>query len=449
MVLLMAAKRFDDARLSYRDLQTRNYSGYFMLSNPFPSIPVAERDPKVFIDRESIMIEVANVTKDCFNTGNSQTMIMQGNYGNGKSHVLRYIKARINEQLGNQSGKRAVAAYVQSPGGDINYLLSSLIEDLGLDFLQEQALLSLAEFYNNQSDRSKYVIGSKSSTSVNQPRRLEMEVQTLRRDLTPDKILLWSLGNDLARQLSVKFPDFVKAFCRLATEASSGLAWRWLLGERLSRSDKDVLGVTSNIESSDDALNAFTTLKKVLGVSGIAAVYVLLDEFEKVSEIQNVRARARYIDDLRHFIDQNDTGICLIGCITPTGWDYVRGSGHPLARRLLGNVHWLEPFKLSEVERLIEAYVTVARSKYLDEIPNSNTLFTNKTRAVANAELFPFGKAAVSFLHEATKGNISEVLRLCKRLIDLGSDKNYPLLNDPALISQFTGVALAEGAASA
>ncbi len=445
----MSEKRFDDAGLDYRDLQTRDYSGYFMLSNPFPSIPVAEREPRVFIDRESIMNEVANVTKDSFNTGRSQTLIMQGDYGNGKSHALRYIKSRINTQLATQTGKRAIAAYVQSPGGDIKYLLASLIEDLGVDFLQAQSFFSLAGFFNAHPDRMKYVIGPQSQRANARQVTLPADIVILKRDLHHDKFMLRSMVDDFIDSLKIKSPDFARVFFQLAEDEISGLAWRWLLGEDLSRQDRTLLGVNSNIEASDDALNAFATLKVLLGTNDTTVIYVLLDEFEKVAEVPNVRARSRYFDDLRHLIDQNETGLCLIACVTPTGWAYIRGSGHPLARRLLGNVHWLESFRPNEIERLIVAYATLARQEYFQRRGKSEVDYTTELKGrKANPDLFPFTESAISFLYDLTKGNVSEVLRLCKKLIDSGCDRNYPVFDSPEIVSKILGVPIVESPAS-
>lgn len=415
-----------------------------MLNNPFPSIPVPGAEVRVFIDRDEIMKEVSNVTKDCFNTGKSQTIILQGNYGNGKSHTLRYIKSRINAQLATREERRGIASYVQSPGASIADLVSSIVEDLGFDFLRIQAYSLLANFFNSRPDRMRYVIGPEAEKGKGKPPTIPSDIVAMARLLRRENLRLRELLSDLIKTLQVKLPDFAKSFFQLVDEPVSGLAWRWLLGENLSRAERESLDVTSDMEGSENALSAFATLRTLLEAASFPVMYILVDEFEKVSETRTP-ARSRYFDDLRHFIDQNDTGVCLIACVSPTGWTIIRGSGHPLSRRLLGNVHWLESFGRDEIKRLVAAHIALARQEYLELGDVSAQDLKRKVQEKsADLDLYPFSEGAVTILYDVTKGNISEVIRLCKKLLDAGCDSDYPVLENPEQIAKMIGVEAAQ-----
>ena len=440
---MKASRRFDEAKLDYTELQPRDYSRYYLLSNPFPAIPVAEEEPRVFVDRENEVKSVANITKEAFLTNKSQTLIIQGVYGNGKSHLLKYVKSRINSQLAKNPKKRGIAAYVQSPGSSIKDFYAEMVRDLGIDLMTDLAcriivstigVSSLADYIYHENEKPRFKQYSD---------RIEGDPVVLNQMFSRGGYRVRDIRSDVMQKVGSKipFPDVLSVVLSLTESEISGIAWRWLLGEFLPRDDKSSIGVTQEIEESDDVLRAFSSLKSLLGMHGLTMIYVLLDEFEKVSELHALR-RSRYYDDLRHLIDQNTEGLCLIACVSPAGWDELRSAGHPLARRLMGNVEELTPFDARKSERLVEAYLELGREEFAvaKRIPSLTKLYEEVGAKYESPKLFPFTKKSLEAILKLSHGNVSEILRLCKRLIDEGCDRKIPVIDDIEMVNKLLGV---------
>jgi hypothetical protein len=440
--MLRRNHKFDEVNLDYSDIRPRNFEKYYLTRNPFPAIAVTEEIPKIFVDRESLMKTVANVTRDAYTTRKSHSIVIEGSYGNGKSHTLKYIKYKINSQLSGQPiGQRAIAAYLQSPGGSLVDLYSTIVEDLGADFLKKIAisLLSLrlgsGELVKYTSDAQvKKRIESLAPRIKEQPELIESVLTSATfQTIEMFRAAIDSLHND------VRFPDFLMAlFYLVAQDERSIIAWRWLLAEHLSKDERHSVSVEQQIEDSNSALRAFQALRTCLKLAGYVVLYMLQDEFEKISELHPLRT-SRYYDDLRHLIDQNLEGICLISCVTPTGWAEMYAGGHPLVRRLMGNVAWLDPFDEDQTRRLIEAYIGSAREEFFAKNEQlRNTLLKElKTHYKAfGADLFPFNKESVHAIYEGTRGNISDILTACGTLLNEGADRKFVVFDNSKKVKE-------------
>lgn len=430
----MALRRYDEARLDYTELQPRDYSGYFLTRNPFPSITIAEEDPRIFIDREKVIKAVSEVTKETFITNKSQTLVLQGIYGSGKSHTLKYVKSRINSQLATQTESKGIAVYVQSPGSDIRYFYSSIVEDLGLDFLQTQAYKVIWNFLKenpNSIDANFF-----DSELKKKARKLlylgSEELVFLRENFNNSAVRILDVYNNIKEALGSKIrsSDVLTAFLNLTNENSAFLAWRWLLAENLTSQERKELGVSKNLEDSNDILKGVAAFKALLAIAGFNTLFILVDEFEKISELHPM-PKSRYFDDFRHFIDLNPEGICLILCVSPAGWAEIESAGHPLARRLMANVYWLEPFDLRKTKRLIKAYIGVAREQFanIQKISGDELSSQIGKKNVQDPELFPFTDDSIEIVHRISGGVISEILRISKTLVDYGCDKRCLVLS--------------------
>lgn len=440
--LLRGSRDYDEVGLDFSDLQPRDFSKYYLLRNPFPSIAVTEEQPRIFVDREALMKTVANVTRDAYSTSRSQSLVIQGSYGNGKSHTLKYVKHKINSQLASQPmGKKAVAAYVQSPGGSLQDFYSAIVEDIGMDFLKKIGASLLASA----------LTPGKFAEYTNDP-QMKKRIQSLEPRMKEEPELVGKVVNSPTFQTkglfrsaiealldNVRFRDFLMALFHLSfDDERSIIAWRWLLAEHLSRDDRNAISAEQQVEDSNSALRAFQALRTSLRLSGFVVLYILQDEFEKVSELHVLR-KSRYYDDLRHLVDQNLEGMCFIACVTPAGWAEMMAGGHPLVRRLLGNVAWLEPFDEEQTQRLIEAYIGSAREDYFAKYENVRNNFLKELKTNYRGfttELFPFGKEALHAVFEGTKGNISDILTICKTLLNEGADRKFIVFDNAKKVNQ-------------
>lgn len=439
--------KYDDARLDFSDLQVRDFSKYFLSHNPFPAIPTAEEDPEIIVDRERAMKLVADITKEAFRTGKSQTLLLLGDHGNGKSHTLMYVKSKVNTQLMRLSPKRAVAIYVPNPGADVRYLYAAMVDDLGFDFLQSIPLTLVAKFLAGSDRLAKYIYDEETlkifqSGYVSKIRENPL---LLREYFNGSKFRVKDVYSAIVGEMSstIKYRDYLLAVLQLTDSTIATRAWRWLLGEAMSRQDRQELGLEGAIEDRDSGLKSISTLRLLLSQVGYEMIYILMDEIEAVSGLTPL-SRSHYYDDLRHMIDQNTEGLCIIMSIAPAGWATMREGGHPLARRLMINVDWLESFNANQTAELVYKYIDFNRNGYLQ---SKGLHWSDYERELAKAhpeadpKLYPFSPSSIRATLGYSKGIVSETLRLCKKLMDEGSEKGGVFFENEKIVETLLKVA--------
>src|SRR5207248_1527799 len=141
-------------------------------------------------------------------------------------------------------------------------------------------------------------------------------------------------------------------------------------------------GVEGRIDDSRGAQSALQAMVSILVRSGIKCVAILLDEFENFTLIPKA-SRERYMDDIRHFIDDNPTGLCLAIATTPSSYKDLSDPPSALTRRLAGNEFQLKEFELPEIRELIVRYLKIGRRD--KAVPASTT----------SAETYPFTEDAI------------------------------------------------------
>ena len=427
------------------DLQTENYSGYFLFDNPFPGIPVTEEIPPLNVDRDELMKDIGDVIKEAFNSGKSQTFVIQGLAGNGKSHTLKFVKNEINRQLTTRTGRKAVAVYVENPGAEFQHFVTKIIDDLGLDFLRDLAYKIIAQqltsdeliTFLRDSAAKKQLSSFASSSGV-----LPSDIPKI---LATDHYEVLDMFGEVVKRLrsTVQFDDFATAIlmlCYPLPAEKAAIASNWLLGGKLNKNDLETIRVTQEIADGSNGLRAFFALRMLLDMTDFKMLYILLDEFEQLRSYHATRQN-RYYDFMRNWIDQNTTGFCLIACVTPGGWSEMYDAGHPVIRRLLGNVAWLESFDVPRIEQLIGAYLQAGRQTFFKKNPHGAEDFQRTVRKYKNAKLetFPFELPAVKAVYKMAKGNIGDTLSLCRRLLMKGRDKGFVLIDSEKKVADFLG----------
>ena len=426
-------RKYDEAQLDYTDLQPRNFSRFGLLNNPFPAVPVAADKVRIFVDRLREIKAVEYVTKDAFTTGKTQTLIIEGLYGNGKSCLLKYVRTKINTQLATNEDRKGIAVYVPTPGLFLKDLFAGILSDLGTNFLRSVAYRIIVNKIGS-SRLVNYIFDIEKSNFKQIANQVEKDPLLLSRTFSRKAFRVKDLYHDVESEFSVEFPEFLHATLSLADDETLMTAWRWLLGEFLSREERSDIGVVREIEDSDDVLKAFASLRQILKEAGFDVIYVLIDEFEKIAELRGASGAARksmYFDDIRHLIDQNTKGVCLIACVTPTGTALIQRTGHPLSRRLLGNVEKLSLFGEDETYRLIEDYLRLGREEY-------ESVTGKQLRSSGGIE--PFTKRSIKIITSLANGNVSEILRTCKKLLDAAADRKADLIDNAEAVYKLLGI---------
>ncbi|MGA2459917.1 MAG: BREX system ATP-binding domain-containing protein [Candidatus Bathyarchaeia archaeon] len=388
------------------NLQKKNYSKLLLTRNPFPSTAVPSDLPLTTADRQAAIRRFLDVLTVLRTDNSSSVTVLLGDYGSGKSHLLKLFKLSVNRKL-STGDNPALAIYAKSPGRSMRDLFLYIVDDLGRELLTDLAVrwifqnLSKAETQKYLAQKQSYVLNSYSDV----PKYL-----SIARSL--------ELVNDmLPRLAAAKNPDLVRAFLILPHPELGSIAWRWFVGSSLSRDEHKTLGIDSTIDDqsiAERALNAFLKLLHVIGLSGLV---VLIDELEAITLITRM-SRGLYQDALRHLIDGNPGGLAIMFAITPAEWEELTEVPSALERRLAGSVIDLAPFSKKEVLELVQRYLLTSRIS-----GSAKKSETTDTRSTIEASIFPFTIAALDEIFSTTKGTVSKVVTLCRLCIEnLASD---------------------------
>jgi hypothetical protein len=385
--------QYDEVGLDFSEEKAIDFSKYYLLSNPFPSVLVPQEAPDIFVDRKEVMRQAEHILRRCLEKGESSVMVVVGDYGEGKTHILNYLRARINATMSTRLGDKGIAAYV-TPGRRILDLYQYFMSELGLDFF-----LSLLR-----------------SLPDAEPPRHRLQLET------------WDVAKQLPAEAERRMKlDFRVALQNLLNPYLRDKSWQWLQGVSLAAADRGEIGVRSVIATDADVVAAFTSVISLTYALDYKVVCILLDELEKVVETSPRRERVEYYDALRHIIDNNQYGLCMIATITRRSWLNLRDHAHPLERRLIRNMDELLPFSDNDALELVRKYLHKGRESYakhqgliLEELWEEIHAAYHET----DAELFPFTEDGVMSINaEQAKGSVGEILRLCGELIDTGYEK--------------------------
>src|SRR6266566_427002 len=294
--------------LDLASLTKIDYSRLHLVFNPFPAVGIPEEIPATTADRAEILDRFKEILRQGLFENRSTVTVLTGDYGAGKSHLLKYLKYRINTQL-LTSKDRALGVYVKSVGRGFRDLYLYFIDDVGRDFLTgfSEALIR-SHLAKADDEGSRYVFDKNLAGKHPLSKGIGLFLKSARYK---------DLFHDIAKSFQTfRNKNVMNSFLTLAHPDYSSIAWRWLIGERLDNSEQELLGVDGIIDDAKAAQSSFQAIVSLLLASGIKSVALMLDEFENFSLIPRL-TRERYMDDVRHFIDDNPNGVALIIAATP------------------------------------------------------------------------------------------------------------------------------------
>ncbi|MEM3551384.1 MAG: DUF2791 family P-loop domain-containing protein [Candidatus Bathyarchaeia archaeon] len=404
-------------------LRVRDYPKCFLTRNPFPSAAIPEEVPIITVDREPIIRHFQDVIAHLYQYGDSVVTVLVGDYGSGKSHLLRVFKHSVNSQL-LQLDEPMLAVYIKSPGRSMLDFFFNFLEDLGRPLLTDFSIKVIKEYLQRTWAKSQRHIFDR-----------EMRKKFEQGETPVEYILRASTINDLITEIkrevfaSVKSQDLVSAFLFLAHPDYSSTAWRWLLGEKLSREERESILVDTSISDTKEAYLMMQSTFELLRLIGIKSLVLLVDELEKIVLIPAVQ-RSQYQDDLRHLIDDNPKGLGVFFAIAPAQWSMLSREPTALQRRLAGNIQLLDNFDEERIKELIRGYLSISRTeefskeKIKEKFPK------------CEVELCPFTLDSIKLISEKTKGRVSDVIMLCRKALDYFIDNidKYEAIT-PELIS--------------
>lgn len=327
--------------LKRRRRQPNAYAGYGLLTNPFPKAGEQTTSPS-YDQREANRIFRRKLVAFVELRGErSDRLFVYGDHRVGKTNFLLHSKYVVDtlESAGDIEGFDAV--YVPEPGDKYMTFHATLV-----DRLAENAIPSLL-----------------SQLSRDGPARDLEGVTALLASVLSHLIGLDDLGDQHIRLFS-----------------------KWLRGEKCGITEQRQLGgPASNVTTASLATKVLWELLNLMRMEGtLRGLVVFLDEFELIfSATLSTPKRARYIQDLRHFIDVFQKGIFLVVASLP-GVQPQLLREYPALRNRLGKPRELTEIRDEQEARdYAQAYLGDGRARYAEANPGEeqrqfDTLLTDQ-----------------------------------------------------------------------
>ncbi len=403
--------------------ELRDYTKFYLVRNPFPSLTIPDETPSITADREEPIRRFKDAIIELTKNNVTSVAVTVGEYGSGKSHLFRIFKQAVNTQLlSTKDGTLAV--FVRSPGNDFSDLLFAFVDDIGRSLFTQYATVILNDFINKNKENVKHYISKHDVRKEFENGNISLETFMIESEYI-------NLNKEIrnTKFAEIKDDDLVFAFLSLAHPEFGAKAWKWLLGGSLDKSESNSINVSKAIKEPAHTFSIFEDLVKILHIVGIKSLVILVDELEKITFLGKT-PREDYQDTLRHWIDSYPKNVCFYFAIAPHQWDNLVKEPTALIRRLSGSWYVLKPFEEENTSELIERYLDSTRT---DEYPSKDI---KKKFPKCEPDLFPFTNESITTIQQESKGIVSNILLLCRRCLEYLYDEveKYKVVT-PELVS--------------
>ncbi|TMQ11253.1 MAG: ATP-binding protein [Deltaproteobacteria bacterium] len=285
--------------------------------------------------------------------GHGHTLLVLGESGAGKTHLLRALRAQVH---GRRLGYVGYLQLTSEVDDYTRYVLRSLVDSLEQPYdapsLSESCLMYLSD-------------GLVEGRDAVSPDDLE---QLRTADLTDAQLeqLVGRLVDRVARSdgLARLENDVVQALLLLQRRdpALQRRIVRFLRGEALHHYDRQVLGGLAARDRPEDPLRTIKDLATIMHELQLAALVLVVDQVEDtVSDGHDVARLQRALDSLRAIADAIPSAVIVIACLQDV-YDAVRPKlSRPLLDRLERNeIRLTSRRQADEIEQML-----VRRLEYL------------------------------------------------------------------------------------
>ncbi len=355
--------------------QAQNYQQFGLSGNPFPYSPVPSENPETYCGQEHATTTISSTVSKTLSTGKSKHLVITGKYGNGKSHTLKYTRSLLRDR------DDVIVGYVAQPGEGFVDIYHEFMYDLGFAEVQNIAYEYLASVTRDITEANPI--------SGSAMRKLIDEGEVLLSEIVPEAI----------KRLSdtTRFADFARALVHMVYEDTNLYAWQWLTAEGIRYEQRKEMEIHTALDDDTMGVRAFTAFKNMLLELGYTAVFVFIDEFESIARLSS-KDEQTTLNSIRHLMDQNSEGLCLLFGCAPEVWQDVMSEYHAFSERI-GQEVALRPLTDEHLYELVEEYL-------------------DRERIDDTSGIQPFTADGLDLILQRSQGNIRQVLSVCSRILD-------------------------------
>lgn len=383
-----------------------------LLYNPFPVTGLSGSGDERAIPpvEPGITDQVQEFLTSAIRSSQFVGMTVVGDFGFGKTHLLRWIEYVINSSTAKARGQVVRAYYVSNPGIRPMDVLMAVTRVIGEEEFRKMIWSIIASDLEERFEGSG-VPGLRSALGDDTPQSSLFGVPEESWRNLADPESLANLGTFLVRYRDTYLPPRKLreyAIRTLATVAQNRIVTNALVSMLLD-DDAQAFSSWTSLTSSETQRRLgvpqqdyFRSIVGIVRKNGIGSIFLLIDEFEDVVGVRlSVRERAEYLATLRLLFDDRPEGLAAVVAMTPRAWEVTKETYPAFPDRFRSEIQ-LGPLNQVRAELMVKRYLGLARSGGDQERSDS---------------LVPFTAAAIATLVKLANGNVRAFLSACYRVL--------------------------------
>lgn len=405
------------------DVPDRRYAKLGLSKNPFFASGLAPSNPQFepWLEvREQIIRFLQQFLQNKFSAG----LVLLGGYGTGKTYHLNYIRAILQESPHNI---RIVS--ITDPGIHPYHLIRRILLEIGEEEVATMiwAIIGPVLRQQHKNDPNYFERFTKEGGSSRQARREALYIgRTFFQDIDD---VAWSdhrlffeavdrnqildrqklLSNAVSILTNRNADTFVTEIAQIAEDLAAICLYDGV--PALERWKALTEGVGKGAIKPGNEPQFLTALLELLKRSGVEYFVLLLDEFEKVPQLQRMTERdaRNYLDTLRMLIDE--------------------GHEHLPFAYILGSIEEAWLLTKEKMASLEDRFDVIRLPRMFDDEIAKYTIiqFLKSVRLDRNTppdSITPFPEEFLSHIPASTRRTTRQLVRLCYQVIELAVERN-------------------------
>lgn len=394
------------------------YKSIGLSFNPFPSTPISWEEQAYPPVNSMVVTGLQEFITRTYNSHESGMLSITGDYGSGKSHILKYVETQINLQLGKSGEDKAIAiTLLNPPASTINVVfefIRSIARSRFTKFLWDTVFREITNGLSNPLTK-RFLDNTSLTTAQIEYFSNSSNYRDFLREINSTESREWLreiINSSLGQYF--EYEPYVNRLRDLMLEDESSSyweAWRVLTGENLNEAFK--------LERRFPARDQFAGVLKVLRDLGYRHIYLLIDEFTEIAlSEQDQMDKNSYLVDLDDLIRTNVNYFSLIIALATKAWDAL----------VYGNRSFTDRFEQISIPNL-----DIDEAKTL-----INNYFERAKLADKDTPTVRFDKGAIDYIISISHGNMRAFLSSCHEVVEASAQKGIPII-DQAFASKALG----------
>lgn len=350
---------------SLKEKPELKYSRLSLTFNPFPAAAIAQYTHFKPID-DQINEKIKNFIKATYKVGISKEigdyagLTIVGEYGFGKTHLMKYIKGLIDSLTTNEEAKfSALTAFIDRPSDSPQNIISKILEDLQPDNLRR--LIWYCIYPTLINDKAAFFTTYFKRNLFNQEEGHEL----FKPEILGNSLVFYDKFKKIGGDTNILFEESLKVIMNYnKITIDTSIAQRYLgiiFPEKSPKLNWESLtGYVTSKDVQNKEVLFLTSLVNILRTNGYDMLYVFVDEFEDFNKINKVKL-TNYIATLNTMINKERNWAFIIS-LTQDALQAIKPLAPHLYDRLTSFEIRLKELTLESAKKIIDNYLNYAKS---------------------------------------------------------------------------------------